>query len=51
MDRFSDIFGIALILITVTGFTMMKGRKGFLGWGGIEMLAGLLFPLAFLFFF
>ncbi|WP_462377142.1 PepSY-associated TM helix domain-containing protein [Rikenella microfusus] len=48
---FSDIFGIALILITITGFTMMKGRKGFLGWGGIEMLAGLLFPLAFLFFF
>lgn len=48
---FSDIFGGALILITITGFTMMKGRKGFLGWGGIELLAGLLFPLAFLFFF
>lgn len=48
---FSDIFGGALIFITITGFTMMKGRKGFLGWGGVELLAGLLFPLAFLFFF
>lgn len=48
---FSDIFCIALIIITITGFTMMKGRKGFLGWGGVELLAGLLFPLAFLFFF
>lgn len=48
---FSDIFCIALILITLTGFTMMKGRKGLWGWGGVELLAGLLFPLAFLFFF
>ena len=48
---FSDIFAIALILITITGFTMMKGRKGLIGWGGVELLAGLLFPLAFLFFF
>ncbi len=48
---FSDIFGGALILITITGFTMMNGRKGFLGRGGVELLAGLLFPLTFLFFF
>lgn len=48
---FSDIFAIALILITVTGFTMMRGRNGLWGRGGIELLAGMLFPLAFLFFF
>ncbi len=48
---FSDLFAGALILITITGFTMMRGRKGFLGWGGVELLAGLLFPLAFLFLF
>lgn len=48
---FSDIFAVALIFITVTGFVIMKGRKGLWGWGGVELLAGLLFPLAFLFFF
>lgn len=48
---FSDIFAGALILVTITGFTMMKGRRGLIGWGGAELLAGLLFPLAFLLFF
>ncbi|MDE6500019.1 MAG: peptidase, partial [Rikenella sp.] len=48
---FSDIFAGALILVKITGFTMMKGRRGLIGWGGAELLAGLLFPLAFLLFF
>ncbi len=45
---FSDIFAIAMILVVITGFTMMKGRKGFLGRGGVLLLAGILVPILFL---
>lgn len=45
---FADCFGIALILITLTGIFMMKGRNGLMGRGGIELIAGILVPLAFL---
>lgn len=48
---FSDVFAVSLILIALTGCLMLKGKYGIWGWGGIELLAGLLFPLAFLFFF
>ena len=45
---FSDIFSISMIIVVVTGFTMMKGSKGFFGRGGIEFLIGLLIPILFL---
>ena len=45
---FSDAFAISMILVVITGFTMMKGRKGFLGRGGILMLIGILVPIFFL---
>ena len=47
---FSDIFAFSLILITLTGLVMLKGPKGFWGRGGIEFLAGILIPIAFLVF-
>lgn len=46
---FADIFAIGLILITATGLIMLKGPKGLWGRGGIELLAGILVPLLFLF--
>lgn len=45
---FADAFAVALILITLTGLFMVKGSRGLWGRGGIELLAGLLVPLAFL---
>ena len=46
---FSDIFAVSLLIITLTGFLMIKGKKGLWGIGGIELLIGILIPLAFLF--
>ena len=46
---FSDFFCIAMILVAITGFTMMKGRKGFVGRGGILLLIGILIPIIILF--
>lgn len=48
---FADIFSVALIVITITGLVMIKGNKGLWGRGGIELIVGILIPLAFLFFF
>jgi hypothetical protein len=48
---FADAFAVGLILITLTGLIMLKGNKGILGRGGIELLVGVLIPLLFLFFF
>ncbi len=45
---FSDIFILSLVVITLTGLVMLRGPKGFWGRGGIEFLAGLLIPVAFL---
>lgn len=47
---FSDIFAISLLIIVITGFSMMKGKKGLIGLGGIELLIGIAIPLVFLFF-
>ncbi len=47
---FSDIFAASLIIITVTGLIMNKGRKGIMGRGGIELIIGILVPLLFIFF-
>ena len=46
---FSDIFAVSLVLITVTGIIMLKGPKGLWGGGGIELIAGIIIPLLFIF--
>ena len=46
---FSDIFAGALILITLTGIFMLKGKHGLWGIGGIELAIGILIPLLFIF--
>lgn len=48
---FSDIFAIGMVVIIVTGVIMLKGNKGLIGRGGIELLAGMAIPIAFLLFF
>lgn len=45
---FSDLFLLALVVITLSGLIMLKGPKGLWGRGGIELLIGLLIPLLFL---
>ncbi|MGI9531114.1 PepSY-associated TM helix domain-containing protein [Lutimonas sp.] len=47
---YSDIFGAAMILIAVTGILIPAGKNGFKKRGWKLALAGLLFPLVFLFF-
>lgn len=49
--HFADIFAVALIVITLSGMFMLKGKNGIIGRGGIELLAGILVPLLFLFCF
>ena len=46
---FSDIFAICLLVITFTGIFMIKGPKGIMGRGGIELLIGIVIPLLFIF--
>lgn len=45
---FSDIFSFGLIIITITGIVMVKGKRGLWGRGGIELAAGILLPLLLL---
>ena len=45
---FSDIFAVSLILITLTGMVMIKGKKGFWGRGAILFVIGILLPILFL---
>jgi hypothetical protein len=45
---FSDLFAGALILITLTGLFMVKGKHGLWGIGGIELAIGILIPLLFI---
>lgn len=46
---FADMFATALIVITVTGLVMIKGKHGLWGRGGIELAAGILLPLLLFF--
>ena len=46
---FSDAFAASLVLITLTGLIMNKGKKGIMGRGGIELILGIIVPLAFIF--
>lgn len=45
---FSDIFAAALILITLTGLFILKGRKGIAGRGTVELIIGIAIPILFL---
>lgn len=45
---FSDIFAGALILITITGMIVLKGKLGFFGRGGIMFIIGVAVPVIFL---
>lgn len=45
---FSDFFCIAMILVIITGFTMLKVRKGIFGRGGLLLIAGILIPIIIL---
>jgi hypothetical protein len=46
---YSDIFGVAMILIALTGVLIPMGKKGFKARGWKLAVAGMLFPLVFLF--
>ena len=46
---FSDIFCLALILVTVTGIFIVKGRNGITRRGAILTAIGIILPLLFLF--
>lgn len=48
---FSDLFAIGIVVVTVTGIFILKGEKGIIGRGGIELFAGVTIPLVFLLFF
>ncbi|ACY18216.1 PepSY-associated TM helix domain-containing protein [Haliangium ochraceum] len=46
----ADLFAIALLLLAITGLLMNKGRRGLLGRGKWFVGAGLLVPIAFVFY-
>ena len=48
---FSDIFCISLILVTITGLFIIKGRNGITKRGAILTIIGIVLPLLFLFIY
>jgi len=46
---FADIFGIAMLIIAITGIFISKGKYSFIKRGWILALIGLIFPFIFLF--
>jgi len=42
----ADVFAVALIVLALTGVSMMKGDRGFMGRGKYFVLAGLAIPVA-----
>lgn len=46
---YSDIFGIAMLVIAITGMLIQKGKHSFMRRGWKLALAGMVFPLIFLF--
>lgn len=48
---FSDIFCIALILVTITGLFIIKGKNGITKRGAILTIIGIILPLLFLFIY
>lgn len=47
---FADAFAVSLLVITVTGIFMIKGKKGIWGRGGVELLLGILLPVLLMYF-
>lgn len=45
---FADLFAVGLILITLSGLFLARGRKGLLCIGGVELMLGILVPILFL---
>ncbi|NLZ95143.1 MAG: peptidase [Bacteroidales bacterium] len=45
---FSDIFAFSLIIITLTGLVMKRGKNGLWGRGGILLIIGIIVPLLFI---
>jgi hypothetical protein len=48
---FSDIFCISLILVTITGLFIIKGKNGITRRGAILTIIGIILPLIFLFIY
>lgn len=48
---FSDVFCVALIIVTVTGLFIVKGRNGITRRGAILTAIGIILPLLFLFLY
>ena len=48
---YSDIFGVAMLLIAITGILIPTGKKGFSKRGWKLAIAGMIFPILFLFLF
>ncbi|MCK7474992.1 MAG: PepSY-associated TM helix domain-containing protein [Rhodopseudomonas palustris] len=48
---FSDIFCVALILVTVTGLLLVKGKNGITRRGAVLTAIGIILPLLFLFIY
>ncbi len=48
---FSDIYAVSLILISITGLFIIRGKKGIKGRGAFLVSVGILIPLVFLFFY
>ncbi len=48
---FSDIFCLALIIVTITGLFIIKGRNGITRRGAILTAIGIILPLLFLFIY
>jgi len=48
---FSDIYCVALILVTITGLFLVKGRNGITRRGAILTAIGIILPLLFLFIY
>jgi hypothetical protein len=44
----ADVFALALMILALTGMTMMKGDRGITGRGKYFVGAGLLVPISFL---
>lgn len=48
---FSDIFCVSLILVTITGLFIIKGRNGITRRGAILVATGIILPIIFLFIY
>lgn len=45
---FSDLYGLSLVLLAVSGLFMVRGKKGITGQGAVLVIIGLLIPIIFL---